>query len=64
MDFDLSQEQKDIQKAVREFAEAEFTRDLMLDIEHNHRFPLELVKKASQLGFITIDFPQEYGGGG
>ncbi|MBP1706691.1 MAG: acyl-CoA dehydrogenase (acd-7) [Chloroflexi bacterium] len=64
MDFDLTKEQKDIQRAVREFAEAEFTSELMLDIERNHRFPTELMKKASHLGFITIDFPQEYGGGG
>jgi alkylation response protein AidB-like acyl-CoA dehydrogenase len=64
MEFELNKEQKDIKKAAREFAEAEFNADLMFDIERNHTFPVELINKASSLGFITIDFPQEYGGGG
>ena len=64
MDFELSKEQGDIQKAAREFAEAEFDKDYMLDLELNHKFPSELLKKACELGFISIDFPEEYGGGG
>ncbi len=64
MDFRLSKEQSDIKKAAREFAEAEFDKDYMLDLELNHKFPWELLNKASELGFIAIDFPEEYGGGG
>lgn len=64
MDFELNKEQKDIQKAARDFAEAEFDKDYMLDLELNHKYPWELLKKASDLGFIGIDFPEEYGGGG
>ncbi len=64
MNFELTREQRDIQKAAREFADAEFDKDYMLDIELNHRFPWELLKKASELGFVTLDFPEEYGGQG
>jgi len=64
MDFELTKEQKDIQKAAREFAEAEFDKDYMLDLELNQKFPWELLEKASELGFISIDFPEEYGGQG
>ncbi len=64
MDFELSKEQRDIQKAAREFAEAEFDKDYMLDLELNHKFPWELLQKACRLGFIGIDFPEEYGGQG
>ncbi|HEY77530.1 MAG TPA: acyl-CoA/acyl-ACP dehydrogenase [Dehalococcoidia bacterium] len=64
MDFGLSKEQLDIQKAVREFANAEFTKDYILELELGHKFPFELWKKACDLGFIAIDYPEEYGGQG
>jgi alkylation response protein AidB-like acyl-CoA dehydrogenase len=64
MDFELTKEQADIQKAAREFAEAEFDKDYMLDLELNQKFPWKLLEKASELGFISLDFPEEYGGQG
>jgi len=64
IDFGLSKEQLDIQKAVREFANAEFTKDYILELELGHKFPFELWKKACDLGFIAIDYPEEYGGQG
>jgi alkylation response protein AidB-like acyl-CoA dehydrogenase len=64
IDFGLSKEQLDIQKAAREFANAEFTKDHVLELELGHKFPLELWKKACDLGFIAIDYPEEYGGQG
>jgi alkylation response protein AidB-like acyl-CoA dehydrogenase len=30
----------------------------------NHRFPRELFKKAGELGFVGLDYPEEIGGGG
>lgn len=62
--FELTKEQAAIQKAAREFAEAEFTKDLILDIELNHTFPWELLHKSAELGFIGIDIPEQYGGQG
>jgi alkylation response protein AidB-like acyl-CoA dehydrogenase len=64
VDFDLSKEQLDIQMAVRQFAETELNKDYLLEIERTHRYPLEAWKKASELGFISINYPEEYGGGG
>lgn len=64
MDFQLSKGHEDIRKAAREFAEKEFDKDFMIDIEVNHKFPAQLLKKCSELGFVAIDFPEEYGGAG
>ncbi|MBN1368401.1 MAG: acyl-CoA/acyl-ACP dehydrogenase [Dehalococcoidales bacterium] len=64
MDFELSKEQLDIQQAVREFVNTELTKDYLLEIERHHKFPWEVWKKACELGFVAINFPEEYGGGG
>ncbi len=64
MDFQLSEEQKDIQKAAREFAKGEFDPDLALELDQGRKFPESLWKKAAQLGFIGIHYPEEFGGQG
>jgi alkylation response protein AidB-like acyl-CoA dehydrogenase len=64
MNFELSNEQRDIQKAVREFAEAELTKDYMIEKEKSSQFPYDVMKKCAELGFITIDIPEQYGGAG
>ena len=64
MDFELTAEQKDIQRAAREFAQAEFDRDLALELERSHRYPWEILKKAAKLGLVGICLPEEYGGQG
>ena len=64
MNFDLSDEQKDIRDAVREFCEKEFTDELTRECRGSEEFPWELSKKAAGLGFIGIHFPEEYGGQG
>jgi alkylation response protein AidB-like acyl-CoA dehydrogenase len=64
MNFDLTEEQKEIQKAAEEFARGEFDKEIILNLERNHQFPFTILKKASQLGFIGIHYPEEYGGQG
>ncbi len=64
MDFELTGEQREIQKAAREFAEAELGKDYTLGLEREHKFPWEVWKKACELGFVGLDFPEEYGGQG
>ena len=64
MNFELSDEQKDVQKAAREFAQGEFDPDLALELDESGKFPDSLWKKASQLGFIGIHYPEELGGQG
>jgi alkylation response protein AidB-like acyl-CoA dehydrogenase len=64
MDFELSDEQKDVQGAATEFAKGEFDPDLVLELDENETFPDSLWKKAAQLGFIGIHYPEEFGGQG
>ena len=63
MDFSLTREQKDIKKAAAEFARGEFMPELAQECEFNHRFPREIYKKAGELGFIGLDYPETVGGG-
>ena len=64
MDFELSEEQKDVQKAAAEFARGEFDPDLALELDEAGRFPDLIWRKAALLGFIGIHFPEEFGGQG
>jgi len=61
--FKFTTDQLDIKKAVREFAEKEFTKELALECDKNEQFPHKLHKMAAELGFIGIHFPEQYGGG-
>lgn len=62
MQFELTDTQKDIQKAAREFAEKEFDPDLALELDRERRFPKAIFEKACRLGFVGIDYPEAYGG--
>lgn len=64
MDFELSDEQEDIQKAANEFAQGEFDPDLALELDQSGRFPESIWQKACQLGFIGLHYPEEFGGQG
>jgi alkylation response protein AidB-like acyl-CoA dehydrogenase len=64
MEFKLTEEQLEIKKAAREFAEKEFTPELALEYDQKEEFPMTLYKKAAQLGFTGMRIPQEYGGQG
>lgn len=64
MDFKLSDEQQDIQRAAKEFAQGEFDPDLALELDQSGRFPESIWKKACQLGFIGINYPTDFGGQG
>jgi len=62
VDFRLNKEQEAIQKAAAEFAKGEFDREIAIEHERNHSFPYEIWKKACDLGFVGIHYPEEYGG--
>jgi alkylation response protein AidB-like acyl-CoA dehydrogenase len=64
MDFELTKPQKEIQKAARDFAKGEFDKDLALELDRKHEFPKKIWKKAADLGFIGIHFPEQYSGQG
>ncbi len=63
MDFDLTDEQKDIIKAAREFAEGEFP-DLAQECDRKEESPKHLWEKACKLGFVGVFIPENYGGQG
>jgi len=47
-----------------EFAQGEFDPDLALELDESRKFPESIWKKASQLGFIGVHYPEEFGGQG
>jgi len=64
MEFELTKEQKQIQKSVREFVKGEFKKEIILELEEKHEYPKSIWKKAAELGFIGIHFPEKYSGQG
>jgi alkylation response protein AidB-like acyl-CoA dehydrogenase len=64
LNFDLSDEQRDIRSAVREFCASELTKEATARYSLAEEYPWELSRKAAKLGFIGIHFPEEYGGQG
>ena len=62
MDFELTKSQKEIQKAAREFAKGEFAKELALEMDKKHEFPTKIWKKACDLGFVGVHFPEAYSG--
>ena len=63
MDFELTEEQRDIIRAAREFAEGEFP-EIARECDQKEEFPRHLWKKACQLGFVGVYINEEYGGAG
>jgi alkylation response protein AidB-like acyl-CoA dehydrogenase len=63
IDFALTPEQKAIQETARAFARNEV--DPIVDETDEHqKFPMEVIKKAGELGFLGILVPEELGGAG
>jgi alkylation response protein AidB-like acyl-CoA dehydrogenase len=63
LDFQLNDEQQQLKKTVREFAEREILPHVM-EWDEAARFPMEVVKELGRLGLMGIIFPAEYGGAG
>ncbi len=63
MDFELSSEQLQLRRAVREFAEAEIAPHV-LAWDEEQIFPLAVVKKLGALGYLGSIFPEDLGGAG
>src|SRR5438105_707934 len=63
VDFELSEEQRMIRQAVREFAEKEIAPHAR-HIDETGEFPADTFRKMGELGLMGIPFPEEYGGAG
>jgi len=63
MYFELTEEQKMIRQAARDFAQAELKPGVIERDEHQ-KFPAEQVKLLGELGFLGMMVSPEYGGSG
>jgi len=63
LDFALTEEQQAIRAAAREFAENEVS-PIVEEHDESQKYPLEVVRKAAELGFLGVIFPEELGGAG
>jgi alkylation response protein AidB-like acyl-CoA dehydrogenase len=61
LDFQLNDEQLQLKKSVREFAEREIAPNVMKWDEEGN-FPLATIKQLGKLGLLGTIFPTEYGG--
>lgn len=63
MDLALTDDQKLLQKTVREFAESE-VKPLAKELDETGQFPRETFRKAAELGLTGVALPEEDGGAG
>ena len=63
MGFELTEEQLQVKRSVREFAEAEIKPHVM-EWDEAQRLPREIFTKMAELGLMGVLFPEEYGGAG
>ncbi|HTW24988.1 MAG TPA: acyl-CoA dehydrogenase [Candidatus Baltobacteraceae bacterium] len=63
VNLELTEEQKLLERTVREFAEAE-VKPLAAELDETGRFPRETLRKAAELGLTGISVPEEWGGAG
>jgi short-chain 2-methylacyl-CoA dehydrogenase len=63
MNFDLTDDQKAIQRLARDFAQNE-VRPRAEEMDREEAFPYDLVAQMAELGFMGLPFPEQYGGAG
>jgi acyl-CoA dehydrogenase len=63
VDFSLSEELLEMQRMVRDFAEAEI-KSIASDLDRHPRFPWKTLRKMGELGLMGMTTPEPYGGAG
>ena len=61
MDFNLTENNLQIQKLARDFAQNRIA-PVAMKYDESQEFPMEIVKELGEMGFLGIIFPEEYGG--
>jgi alkylation response protein AidB-like acyl-CoA dehydrogenase len=61
MHWYLNEQREHIMNVAREFAQNE-CRPVALEVDRRDRQPVELYKRAAELGFVGMTWPEEYGG--
>jgi len=64
MDFNLNEQQRALQETAKKFAEKELS-EIAQEIEKNDQPPgRDVLKRFAELGFLGVNLPTKYGGGG
>ncbi|HEV2388793.1 MAG TPA: acyl-CoA dehydrogenase [Candidatus Acidoferrales bacterium] len=63
MDFSFTEEQQQLRRTVREFADREIAPHVR-EWDETSRFPAEAVAQLGELGLLGVIFPEKYGGAG
>jgi len=63
MNFDLTEEQRSVQLAARDFAQT-ILKPGVIERDREQRFPKEEIKQLAQLGFLGMMVSPQYGGSG
>jgi butyryl-CoA dehydrogenase len=63
MDFELTEEQRQIRQTVAEFAEREIKPNASR-WDREEIFPRDVIERIGELGFLGVAFAEKYGGGG
>jgi len=63
VDFSFTDEQTQLRRSVREFAEGEIAPHVM-EWDEASKFPSEIMPKLAEMGLLGVIFPEEYGGAG
>ncbi len=61
--MELSENQIIIRDTVRDFADKNI-RPHIMEFDESQNFPMEIMKKLGELGFLGVVIPEEYGGAG
>jgi alkylation response protein AidB-like acyl-CoA dehydrogenase len=61
MNFELTDDQKELQKMARDFSEGELAPKAA-EWDEKKIFPKDVLKQAGELGFLSIYTPEEFGG--
>src|SRR5579862_4158295 len=63
MDFGFTEEQRQLRKSIREFAEAEI-RPHVMEWDESQVFPVDVFRALGRLGVLGAVFPEDLGGSG
>ena len=63
LEFSLTEEQQQLRRTVRAFAEGEIAPHVM-EWDEVSKFPSEFIPKLAEMGFLGVIFPEKYGGAG
>lgn len=63
MNFDYTETQHMVAAAARDFAE-QYIRPFIMEWDEAQIFPVDVFRKAGELGFMGVLVPEQYGGSG